>query len=55
MMFEQFVAGIFSEFKVSGMAYAGHPMSNPRRSAAPCPAQYVDLTTGGVWLVARAP
>jgi hypothetical protein len=55
MMLEQVVAGIFSEFKVSGMAYAGHPMSNPRRSAAPCPSQYVDLTTGGASLVARAP
>ena len=55
MMLEQVVAGNFSEFKVSGMAYAGHPMSNPRRSAAPCPSQYVDLTTGGASLLARAP
>jgi hypothetical protein len=52
---EQFVAGLVSLFKVSGMAYAGHAMSNPTRSAVPCPSQYNDLRVGGFSLVARAP
>ena len=52
---EQFVAGLVSELKVSGMAYAGHATSNPTRSAGPCPSQYDDLGVGGFSLVARAP
>ena len=39
------VAGLVSEFTERGVAYSGHPMSNPMRSAGPCPSQYTVFGT----------